>query len=334
MTGDALAGRRVLLIGIGFYDYEQSIAARLRERGADLTVFEDLPRVVRTGLVAGLLRRVRWGTKQLVARHEQRMLAAARQSRFDQVLVIKGIDLSVSFLRTLRQALPRAEFVLYQWDSLRRLNGIEDRLPFFDRVLTFDRNDALARPELAFRPLFFRQIAQAAASPDIDLAFIGWLHSNRLDAVRRLQADAAAQGLTSYVYLFTGLLTWLKLALRGKARDVHVRTLPYDKVMRIHARARCVYDLPHAHQSGLTMRTIEAVGMRKKLLTTALDIVEYDFYSPQNVRLVHESTSGVDREFVLSEATPVPTSVLRRYSLDAWLDDVLLDAARTGRLQA
>jgi hypothetical protein len=322
-----LTGRKILLIGIGFYDYERCIAKRLTERGAVLTVFEDQPDVLREGFAAALIRRVGWNAQGIVSRHEQRMLRAAREQRFDQVVVIKGTGLRVSFLQALREVLPSAEFILYQWDSLNRLAGIEERLPLFDRVLTFDRKDATERPSLQFRPLFFRESAPLDLPQDIDVSFVGWLHSDRLASVRRMQAEAQAKGMTTYVYLFTGWFTWLKLALRGEAANVHTRTLPYAEMVRINARSRCVYDLPHALQTGMTMRTVETLGAKRKLITTATDIIHYDFYLPDNIRVIRAETPSLDVEFVRRPPTAVPAQVLHRYSLDAWLDDVLGMAA-------
>ncbi len=314
-----LAGRSILLIGIGFYDYEHSIAARLRERGAELVVFQDQPAELQSGLRRWLHR----DPGALLARHEASILNAARARPFDQVLIIKAVGLRLPFLEALRELLPRSEFILYQWDSLARLHGIEERLPLFDRILTFDRKDALARPEMAFRPLFFREMPQASESPDIDVAFVGWLHSDRLESARRMQAEARTLGLSTFVYLYTGWLTWLKLALRGKAKDVHPRTLAYPDLLAINMRSRCIYDLPHALQSGLTMRTVETLGMRKKLITTAQDVTNYDFYCADNVRVVRLPETGLDRDFVRSAPTPVDPAVLHRYSLDAWIDDVV-----------
>ena len=319
-----LAGRRILLIGIGFYDYEKCIADRLRERGAELTVFEDLPLRLREGVYAAFARRFRWDTRDLVARHEASMLEVAERQKFDQVIVIKGVGLSVPFLKALRERLPAAEFVLYQWDSMARLEGIQERLPLFDRVLTFDRLDALANPSFQFRPLFYRNgPAAAPVKEDLDISFVGWLHSDRLEAIRRMQALAAASGLRSHVYLFTGWLTWFKLLLRGNSRDIHLRPLGYAELMRINTRSRCIYDLPHAAQSGLTMRTIEALGLGKKIVTSATDVIHYDFCSKENVSLIATSGPAFDVEFVRRPGVPVADTVLRRYALDAWLDDVV-----------
>lgn len=318
-----LAGRKILLIGIGFYDYEHCIAKRLRERGAELAVFEDLPRVLREGVLAGLLRHLRWNTDGIVTRHEQRIIASARDRGFDQVLVIKGMGLRVPFLKALRDVLPKAEFVLYQWDSLCRLDGIEERLPLFHRVLSFDRRDAIERPGIEFRPLFFREAPTLDLPQDIDVSFVGWLHSDRLESIRRMQADARAKGLTTHVYLFTGWVTWLRLAFKRNAADVHTRMLPYRDMLRIIARSRCIYDLPHALQTGMTMRSIETIGARRKLITTATDIVHYDFYCPSNINVIQAAAPALDPAFVAAPIAPIADEVRHRYTLDAWLTDVL-----------
>ena len=320
-----LSGRRILFIGIGFYDYERSIIERLREVGARVTAFDESPAFVRDGLSAGLLRRMRWCAAFFVRRYEQAMLDRVADSDFDQVLVIKGSGLSVGFLEQLRARQPRAEFILYQWDSLVRVEGVQERLPLFDRVLTFDRRDSIANPLLKFRPSFYREPLASSGVPEtlaIDVSFVGLLHSDRLQAVRDAEASARSSGLTTFVYLYTGILTWIKLLLSGEARGVHLRPIPYATLMEIYRRTRCILDLPHPAQSGLTMRAVEALGLGKKLITTGRDIEFYDFYAAANIDIVDANRLRIDREFVLQTAVPIPDEVRRRYSLDAWIGDV------------
>ena len=47
-----LAGKRILFIGIGFYDYEASIVARLRQCGAIVQAFFDRPAALRNSMLA------------------------------------------------------------------------------------------------------------------------------------------------------------------------------------------------------------------------------------------------------------------------------------------
>jgi hypothetical protein len=320
-----LSGKRVLFIGIGFYDYEASIVARLRAHGAIVDAFFDRPEIVREGVFAPAIRRFGLDVTYLIKSHERRILGHVGDHTYDYILVIKAAELRIEFLQLLRSKQAKAEFILYQWDSLARLPGIHDRIPYFDRLLTFDRRDAAEQPGMKFRPLFFRQEATPDAWPEsaasIDLSFVGSLHSDRLSIIRNIEGLAEAAGMTTKVYLYTGLFTRLKLAMRSGARDVHARQLPYEKLMDINRKSAAILDLPHADQSGLTMRAIESVGLGKKLITTASDIVHYDFYSPENIRLI-SGANAIDLAFLRRPPEPVHERIRSRYSLDAWISDV------------
>lgn len=320
-----LAGKRILFIGIGFYDYESSIVDRLRSRGAHVRSFIALPGILQSNALSKLLRMAGGTRLGLIHRHERHILRRSSDTAYDHVLVIKSTELRPAFLAALRRQQGRAEFILYQWDSLVRMPGVEERLPFFDRILTFDRQDALARPNLTFRPLFYRCDSlppMGETELPVDLCFVGWLHSDRLAVLRKLQAAAESQGMSFHVYLYTGLRTFLQLLLGRNARDVHVRTLSYAKLLECYRRATVIVDLPHARQSGLTMRAIEAVGAGRKLLTTARDIVHYDLYASGNVRVMPDDLAQLDGEFLRRPATPYPEKTRCRYSLDTWINDV------------
>lgn len=323
---NGFAGKRILFIGIGFYDYEASIVQRLRRYGATVQSFFDRPAIFRGGLLEPLSRHGGSKVLRLITRHQNRILRRAT-GPCDFVLVIKAIDLRPEFLDALRCQLPRAEFILYQWDALGRLPGIESRLPYFDRILTFDRKDSTARPGLQFRPLFYRESPGSLEAAHnghctIDLCFVGALHSDRLKMIRRLQANAQSQGVSFFVYLYTGVYTSLKLARARNARNIHFRPLSYRNLMELNRRTAVILDLPHASQSGMTMRAIEAVGLGKKLITTASDVIHYDFFSIGNVQLLGTDDIQLDRGFIGKPPAPYPDTIRDGYSLDVWLEDV------------
>ena len=59
-------------------------------------------------------------------------------------------------------------------------------------------------------------------------------------------------------------------------------------------------EIQRTEQVGLSFRIFEALGHRKKLITTNKDIVNYDFYHPQNILVVDENTIEIPEEFVTS----------------------------------
>lgn len=320
-----LAGQKILLIGIGFYDYEAAIAAEFRSLGAEVWVENEQPPEAR-GALAPVRRRLFPSAEGALRRHLGAMLArAAAIGKVDHVVVIKGTLLDRPFLEALRQAQPRACFTAYHWDSMARFPDLIRRQELFDRVMTFDHADAAREPRFVLRPLFFRhELAELQAEPaSIDICFVGWLHHDRLKQVDAIREQAHALGLSTFFYLSTGPWTHLKLRLSRKGEDTHARPQSFDRYVGETSRSRAILDLPHPLQTGLTMRAIEAVGANKKLVTTAADIHAYDFYRPENIAILDPQQPRIDPAFLDTPHAALPPELVERYSLRAWALDVL-----------
>lgn len=316
----ALAGRKILLIGIGFYDYEAAIAAEFRAQGAQVWVENERPAA-----------RLQWRPTQGDHRRRLRLHHAGLLDRarsigsLDDVVVIKGAMLDEAFLAALRVAQPAARLTAYHWDSMARFPDLIERQALFDRVLTFDHADAAGHPSFRLRPLFFRPELQAPPPPGktIDLCFVGWLHHERLAQLESIREQTEAAGLSARFYLSTGLKTWAKLQFAGRGRDVHARPIGFADYVQATARARAIIDLPHPLQTGLTMRAIEAIGAGKKLLTTARDVHAYVGFDTDNVRILDPDRPIIDPSFLAAPMVPSSAQSIERYSLRAWALDVL-----------
>ena len=73
-------------------------------------------------------------------------------------------------------------------------------------------------------------------------------------------------------------------------------------------QARIVVDVPDKIQSGLTMRTFEALGARKKLLTTNMNIRSYSFFFSGNIAT---NINEVDDLFINSDYTELDSESSR-----------------------
>lgn len=74
---------------------------------------------------------------------------------------------------------------------------------------------------------------------------------------------------------------------------------------------------------GLTMRSIESIGLDKKIITTGRDIINYDFYNPKNVCVIDIDDPCISSEFLSSFYDDLDDKTKSNYSLDKWLSDVL-----------
>ncbi|MFE8102963.1 hypothetical protein RBA71_15930 [Brenneria goodwinii] len=330
----SFSGLRVLFIGIGFYDYEKEIVNRIKEQGGDVTALTERPLPLCTRPWGGFLAKFPPIVNFLQSRHEKKILKKVKNEKYDKVLIIKANDCSYLFLKKLRCYLPDSEFIMYQWDSLKRFPGVIDKFKFFDRILSFDRKDVEIYPIIKFRPLFYRVGSdQSVASQrnggnayKYDLLFVGLMHSSRLAQVRLLQKQAEDQGLKMHVFLITNIPTWIKLWFKGQSQGVHLKQLFYKDVVVLNNQSKCILDLPHPDQTGLTMRVIESIGFQKKIITTGKDIVNYDFYDSEMIDIIEMDKPAINVQFLMSKIRGYPEEVKEDYSLDKWLDDVFFNA--------
>lgn len=82
-------------------------------------------------------------------------------------------------------------------------------------------------------------------------------------------------------------------------------------------------DINQPGQRALTMRVMESIYLSKKLITGNRDILNYDFYDPDNIFVLPENglpTAGEIRSFLRKPFRPYPAAVLDSYSFEHWLE--------------
>jgi hypothetical protein len=80
-----------------------------------------------------------------------------------------------------------------------------------------------------------------------------------------------------------------------------------------------VIDICNSYQNGLTMRTIEAVGLRKKIVTNNNNISQYPFYHPNNVLLISEMTDVKLQCFLDTKYHEFPSVIYDDLHISRWL---------------
>ena len=72
----------------------------------------------------------------------------------------------------------------------------------------------------------------------------------------------------------------------------------------------------------MSFRVFEALGHRKKLITTNKDIVNYDFYHPQNILVLDKEKMEIPEDFVFSPYVEIDETVFAKYKIKNWVKEV------------
>ena len=102
--------------------------------------------------------------------------------------------------------------------------------------------------------------------------------------------------LNRFYYLYYRFITH---QIRKCDDDIIVtKQVPYKEYIQISLDSTAILDINHPSQSGLTMRTIESLGLSRKVLTTNRDILTYSMIDSTQVSILDRQQPVVNVEFI------------------------------------
>lgn len=332
MDSSILKNKRILLFAPAFFNYEKMMADKMREMGAEVDMYD--VRSVSSAFHRALLKIHPAIFHARSKRYYQAIIERNKEKKYDFILIVKCDMTPICILKQFRQAFPIAKLCLYLYDSVKNIRGIQKKFHYFDTCHSFDSRDCKLYPELKLRPLFFadefRKPEKNNSSYLYDICFLGTIHSDRFKLIRQIQELAAKHGLKCYwfLYLQSYFMYRIYKALKKEFKGVPESTFAFEKmnasdIADVIEKSRIVLDIQHPKQTGLTMRTIEMIGMNKKIITTNPAVKEYDFYNPNNIAVVDRNDIRIDLDFLKSDYSPIPDVIYEKYSLQSWVLDVL-----------
>lgn len=326
------ARQSLLFIGSKFFGYEVEICSRLESLGWQVDFVSDCPP---NKLLFKLLKNLSpLATRIWCDRYYAKTIAPLANNKYDKVFMLKGEGITRRTALLLRKSFLNAAFSLYLWDSIDNLPFGREKLDVFDRVMSFDPNDAAASAQIQLYPLFFIDSPAESESinqaQDIDLIFIGTARFDRYQFVKRIR-ESLSKNTSVYFRFFVQskiifeIGKWLPKGYKGAMPEEFIfKPIAKADVAKLMSRARVVIDMEHANQAGLTMRTIEAIGARKKLVTTNFRVREYDFYHPSNICVVDRKSPQIPSGFIESPYDASTIEMTQKYALTNWIDRVIL----------
>ncbi|MEH8175710.1 hypothetical protein ACET7Y_19775 [Aeromonas veronii] len=323
-----LAGKKILFICPRFFGYEREIELELINLGAKVDYFNERPF---ESSVAKVLNRLNFkaAIKKAIEYHYSNIIQKSASVNYDYLFVVAPETMTTDFIKDIKVNNKKIKTVLYLWDSIKNKKNAFDLIEHFDKVLTFDKTDSLINSKVGFLPLFYidAYAQKSNQSRDIyQLAFIGTAHSGRYNLVKKIIDNLGVKKHKNYLFYFSPskLLFCLKKSLTNELngmsfKDISFNSMTSKEIISVLADTNVVIDIEHPRQNGLTMRTIEMLGMQKKLITTNKNVAEYDFYNKNNILIVDRNNPQVDPEFIHSKYQHVDKVILEKYRLSTWL---------------
>lgn len=338
-----LKGKRLLILGSTLWSQRDAVLGHIG--GGENIEWEQIPNVY------GSLRNpITTDTFVKMARmpHDRARKTAAlidkyKSKRYDLILFWSTSSYGKAFIDFLRRNNPGVRIYLFMWDTLKEVfPRYRDYFPMFDRVYSFDKDDA-RRHGFIYLPSPVFDLHPEEREVRYDIAFVGSVHKhitrNRPSTLRFVHDFCRQHGFSCSLHLVhEGYSdkhpTVLKKAWRHVVdgrylRDIETHRpygfirdtpLPFMQMDRLYSQAKVVLDINHPGRQGLTYNCLMALGKEKKLITTNARIKEEPFYDPNVIHVIDERHPSIDPDFINSPYVSADVDCLR---IDRWLQRVL-----------
>ena len=252
--------------------------------------------------------------------------------KYDYVFVIRAESFHPSSIKLLRHSFSHATFILYLWDSINNTDTTKI-IPYFDKSFSYDPIDVSNNSLLQYRPTFyldqFYNISQNIIKDYSDIFFIGTIHSDRYQILKSINLYLLDNEMSMYSYMyFPGKIMFYKKYLSDSnfrpknISEFNFIMLNLEQTLHIVSTHRASLDIQHPAQTGLTLRPIEMLGAKRKLITTNKNIKFYDFYDENNILVIDRNSPVIDKEFIYTPYNPLSSDVYTKYSLQSWVFDI------------
>lgn len=328
-----LKGKKILFIAPKFFNYEIEIKNKMEELGATVKYYDE--RMKNSFFNIALIRLFKSVLKTKIEKYYKQIINENREIKYDNILFIIPETITPQLLEELKNSQKDAKIILYMWDSFKNRKNANSLKEMFDEIYSFDKEDCKKWNFFKFLPLFYIDKFKKEnneINEENDIFFVGTGHSDRYLFFKKvkIQTEKLNLNFEYYIFLRNKIFFYFKKYFdknykNAKINDFKFKPLSFGKIQQEIKKTKIVLDVHHKGQNGLTMRTLEMLGMKKKIITTNQDVKNYDFYNENNILVVDRENPKLDIEFFKSDYKELPKKIYEKYSIESWIKKILLD---------
>ena len=178
------------------------------------------------------------------------------------------------------------------------------------KLCTFDEGDA-KKFGIRYVDTYFFNLPKIDCKITNDIFYVGVERDNRKEKV-----DSLKKSLSNYAMNYD-------ITISNNTNDKSY--MSYQEIIERIQCSKSILDLTRNNQVGLTLRPLEALQFKKKLITDNKNIVNYPFYNKQNIFILGEDDMSSLYDFINSPYVDINRNIREYYYFENWLQRVLQD---------
>lgn len=237
----------------------------------------------------------------------------------DIILVIKGDLINPKNVLKLKKYSKKT--IAYFNDNTQRCSKILHVLPYFDEVFSFEKEDC-KKYNLKFAPNWIYNSSIDTNNNKFDYQVFSVITKDkRLPILSKIADNLKLNNINYKIFVYNK-----NYKKRTENIDYINEYISLSDVEEYINKTQVLLDVNRKGQSGLTFRVFESLGLQKKLITTNSDIVNYDFYNPNNILVIDEKNPIIPPSFFEKEYEKIPDNIFNKYTLNGWIQNVIYNS--------
>lgn len=139
------------------------------------------------------------------------------------------------------------------------------------------------------------------------------LDKGRWNAISNIEREWKKEGLKTHFYVVKD--SWRQLKMH---RDLN-KPVSYQQIVEMIRDSKAILDYYTDEYAGFSLRVLEALFFKKKLITNNKNIKKWKFYCQENIFILFEENRTV-REFLDLPYKEFSKSDIDYYDFESWID--------------
>ena len=348
-----LENKNILIIMPKFYAYQSKMQADLEARGAHPRFYDEEPEKTKFLILKNIeaifhKKNVFDGFNKKL---KNQIFSEMPDGGYDYLLVIRGNVLTEQTIHELKNKALKSsgKSIYYAWDSFENMRHKGELGRLFDWRGTFDSVNAKeSKLEYKLLPLFYSDEFDAEKIPEngkedevYDYVSVSAYFPFRYEYFKAFKKANPDKKLWLKLYLAPSVYRGKKLKDPKLVKDLDMDIISFepfspDEIRDKVKKSKAVLDLAHEKQQGLTMRTMETLGIKRKLVTNNVYLRDYEFYNECNDLILSDlATKAKEAERTgdysafrlpgdewLDQPYAENEDIRKKYSIHSWIDNL------------
>jgi hypothetical protein len=163
---------------------------------------------------------------------------------------------------------------------------------------------------------YFRELVPQKTIPSIqyDSVFIG-LDKRRKQSLKEIRYMYRSAGIIPFFYIVDNV--------KRLYNKQYKKRISYEDVVKLVMDSKSITEVLQQNQDGMTLRTMESIFLKRKIITTNPSIKTQRIYHPNNVFVLGEDDIKHLYDFVNTPYTEIDEKEVNKYLFSSWLQRII-----------